>query len=370
MFLPAAHTRYCLDRVTHLHQLLTGPAEIEGVARLGELWPSLRAAVDRACAAGDHRLAHALIRPIVCEGGFRHRHEIGDWAERILAITPPGDEPLIALALTAAAQRYHLKQDPAGYDRLADRHGQPDHPVARHTRANVHDDNAAQIASAPATLAELRRIGADDLAEQVEVDLGAALLFQGHYAEGDALLDRLADRYRSQGPPTLLNWTLMLLGFSAAFQHKKDRADHLFDEALSVPIPERTHSPVRSVQARALFRRGDRPAAYRVLRAYLDELLDTDNMQGTCVAAIDFVNMMAAASRYPDSARILGFLDTTGLLDNTAWATLVADTRDALAASGEPASDATRINDHRQALAYMRHTLGQLVIADGANTQP
>jgi len=33
------HARWCIDRVTELHRLLTGPAEVEGVARLDELWP-------------------------------------------------------------------------------------------------------------------------------------------------------------------------------------------------------------------------------------------------------------------------------------------------------------------------------------------
>jgi len=364
-----AHTRYCLDRVTHIHGLLAGPAEIEGVARLDELWPNLRATVDRACAAGDHRLAHALVGPVVSEGALRHRHEIGEWAERILSITPPGEEPLIAFALAAAAQRYHLSQNPAEYERLLQRYGDPDHPVVRHARANVHDDYPAQLESAPAAMAELHRLGADDLAEHVEVDVGAALLFQGHYAEGDAVLERLAQRYRSQGPPTLLNWTLSLLGFSAAFQGKQDRADQLFDEAISVSIPDRTHSPTLSVQARALFRRGDRSAAFRVLRSYIDELLDADNLQGTSVAAVDFVNMMAAVGRFQDSARILGFLETTGLLDSTAWATLVADTRDALAAAGGPTSDDTAISDHRHALEYMRRTLGQLQTASDAGGQ-
>jgi tetratricopeptide (TPR) repeat protein len=361
----AAHTRYCRDRVTQLHPMITGRAELEGVARLAELWPNLRAAVDRACASNDRRLAYALVRPTVSEGAFRHQHEIGDWAERILSITPPDDEPLIVFGLTAAAQRYHLKQDSEGYDRLVEHHGQPDDPVARHTRANVHDDYTAQVESAPAALDELRRIGAHHLAEQVEVDLAAALLFQGYDAEADALLQRLIDRYRSQGLPTLLNWTLTLLGFSAAFQGKQDRADELFDEAVDVPIPDRTHAPNGWVRARALFRRGDRPAAYRTLRSYLDELLDSDNMQGTCVAAVEFINMMASA-RPQDGARILGFLDTTGLLDNAAWATLVADTRDTLATVAEPPSYANRITDHRQALAYMRQTLAQLLRPDDA----
>jgi predicted ATPase/DNA-binding SARP family transcriptional activator len=356
----AGHTRYCLDRVTHLHRLLAGPAEVEGAARLDALWPNLRAAVDRACALGDRRLAHALVRPVVAEVGLRNRHEIGDWAERILEMTPPDDEPMVTFALAAAAQRYKLSRNPSGYERLVARYGQPDHPLARHAHASVSGDWAALAGSAPAALAELRRRGEGDLAELVEVDAGAALVFLGEFPAADALIGPLVDRYRRQGPPTLLNWTLMLLGYSAAFQGKQDRAERLFDQALSVRVPERTHSANRPVEAAALFRRGDRPAAYRVLRSHVEELLDTDNMQGACVAAVEFVIMSAVAGRLADSARILGYLDTSGMLDGTVWAAQVAETREALAAAAEPAPDDADAGDDRQALEFMRRTLRNL----------
>ena len=59
----ARHAQWCLDEVTHIRELLAGPAEIEGVARLDELWPNLRAAVDWACATEDRRLAtHSSVR--------------------------------------------------------------------------------------------------------------------------------------------------------------------------------------------------------------------------------------------------------------------------------------------------------------------
>ena len=62
------HARWCLDRVTRIGEQLAGPAEIEGVARLGELWPNLRAAVDWACATGDRHLARDLVRPVAAAG--------------------------------------------------------------------------------------------------------------------------------------------------------------------------------------------------------------------------------------------------------------------------------------------------------------
>ena len=62
------HAQWCLHQVTDIHRLLVGPAEAEGVARLAELWPNLRAGFDWACTTGDRELADALVRPD-CRGG-------------------------------------------------------------------------------------------------------------------------------------------------------------------------------------------------------------------------------------------------------------------------------------------------------------
>ena len=97
---PHRHASWCLGAVTHIGELLAGPAEIEGVARLDELWPNLRAAVEWACAANQHRLARALAAPIVPEVYLRSRSEIGEWAERILAIAPTDDEELILFGVS------------------------------------------------------------------------------------------------------------------------------------------------------------------------------------------------------------------------------------------------------------------------------
>jgi hypothetical protein len=117
------HARWCLDRVTRIHRLLAGPAEAEGVARLDELWPNLRAAFDWDCTANDRCLAHALIRPVVAEVALRNRNEIGDWVERILAIAPSDVTELVTFGLAWAAQRYKLSQNPGAYDLLVDRYG-------------------------------------------------------------------------------------------------------------------------------------------------------------------------------------------------------------------------------------------------------
>src|SRR6185295_12514159 len=79
------HARWCADQVSRVSQCLTGTAEAEGVDRLAELWPNLRAAIAWACAASDWALADALARPIVTELPLRGRQEIGEWAEKIIA---------------------------------------------------------------------------------------------------------------------------------------------------------------------------------------------------------------------------------------------------------------------------------------------
>ena len=76
--------------MVHIHRLLIGPAEAEGVARLAELWPNLRAGFDWAW-RHDRELADALVRP--------------DWAERILALTPPPDKEAAAFWLVCVTYR-------------------------------------------------------------------------------------------------------------------------------------------------------------------------------------------------------------------------------------------------------------------------
>ena len=144
----ARHARWCLDEVTRIHEFLAGLAEIEGVARLDELWPNLRAAVDWACATEDRRLAQALVAPVAAEVYLRSRSEIGDWAERILAITPPDDEELIVFGLTWAARRYMRNLDMEGYERLVGRYGEPDHPMIRYARAFLDNDFEVMAESA------------------------------------------------------------------------------------------------------------------------------------------------------------------------------------------------------------------------------
>ncbi|WP_018636173.1 AfsR/SARP family transcriptional regulator [Parafrankia elaeagni] len=361
------HALWCLEAAARVQVLLAGQAEVEGVARLDELWPNLRAAFDWACAAKRQALAHALVRRVVVEIVRRSRNEIGDWVERLLTISPPDDE-LVVFGLTWAAQRYKLSRRDVAYERLVERYGEPDHPLVHHARASVYQDYAAHGVWATPAIADLRRRGDDDLAEQFELDAGAALLFTGRFAEHDRFTTALVHRYRAQGPPTLLNLTLVMLGYSASLQGDLPRANRLFDEAVGVTVPQRTHSPNRVVEAGAVFRRGDRARAFGILRGHIDQLLDDDNMQAACVTSVEFINMMAAVGRLPDAARMLGFLATTGLLDAPDWNTLVDGAATAIAAQphlGPEREQAWgRALDDREALEYMREVLRTLADAD------
>ncbi|WP_232794008.1 BTAD domain-containing putative transcriptional regulator [Pseudofrankia saprophytica] len=391
----ARHAAWCTERVGGIHRLLTGRGEAAGTAQLDDLWPNLRAAFDWASGRADRHLAHALVRPLVTEIPRRNRAELGDWVERLLAMAAPGEADLVAFGLTWAGQRHKLAQDPAAFERLVTRHGPagtgaasgggsaialatawalvPDVDKAvvdgfldvavRHAQASVHQDFPALGELAPLMISRLRARGEDDLAEHFELDVGASMIFGGRFEDGDAFVDALAGRYRADGPPTLLNMALVLLGYSALLQGRQERAEALLAAAIAVEVPERTHSPNRCVEARAYFRRGETARAFAILRAHIDELLDTGNMQGICVTAVEFVNMMVQADRLADADRVLRHLDRTAPY----WAGLVADARHAIGTTPrltapEPHLPTPDLDDH-QTLEYMRSVLAELIPA-------
>ena len=102
----------------------------------------------------------------------------------------------------------------------------------------------AQALAAPATGDAFMRISAH-LAERTDINLAASLLNLGRYDEQETLTRDLVDRYRQQGPPTYLNWSLMLLGYNALFRGRPDQADASFNDAIDVEVPPRTHPPNR-----------------------------------------------------------------------------------------------------------------------------
>jgi hypothetical protein len=284
---------------------------------------------------------------------LRGRSELGDWVERLLAMAPPDDVELRIFALAWAAQRYKLGQDPEAYERLAERYGEPDHPLLRHARAAVRQDYQAVAEAAVPAVAELRRRGEHDLAEQFELDVGAGLVLTGHFEPGDAIVAALVERYRAQGPPTLLHLSLIVLGYSASLQGRHDLAERRFGEAADVEVPDRTQSPSKPLQARAIFLSGDRSRAFLTLGSYITELLDTGNMQAICVTCVEFINMMAAIGQLAEAAPMLRHLDKTFPY----WAALVAEARAKIGAGVHPGE---RVFGDREALEYMREILERL----------
>src|SRR5664280_2220038 len=242
------HAQWCLHQVTRIHRLLVGPAEAEGVVRLA-----------------------------VGEVNLRQQTEISDWAERILALAPPAEKANVAFWLVCVTYRCKQGGDHDRYEGLVHRYGDPNHPLVRYTRAYFYDDGERLRGYAPDAVAWFRRHGEDYAAELAETGgVAAGLMNTGRFPELDDYAWTLAARYRAQGPPTLLYVALSMLGYSALLQGKADLADRFFDEAVSVEVPDRTVSVNKPIEARAAFRRGNRSAAFRILRAYVDELLEND----------------------------------------------------------------------------------------------
>ena len=317
----------------------------------------------------------ALVGPVAAEVYLRSRSEIGEWAERILAITPPDDEEMIVFGLTWAARRYMRNLDVEGYERLVGRYGEPDHPMIRYARGFLYNDYEVMAESAAQALTELRRRGEHYVADLVElVAMGLTLLMSGQLEEHDALVTALAERYRAHGPPTCLQWALTYLGISASVQGRHHEALQFYEDAAGVDVPDRTHTLKNPLEARAALRRGDRLRAFEMFRSYIDELLDNDNIYIGTFACIEFVRMMVKVGRPPEAARILGFLESTGAVDVSALRSLVADDAGGIAADSRRDTDrqrtAGRDLDDRRALIFMRDVLDRLVDGEQVVDQP
>ncbi|MCP3989244.1 MAG: AfsR/SARP family transcriptional regulator, partial [Actinomycetia bacterium] len=333
----ARHAQWCLDRVTTIGRGLAGQNEIEAVVRLAELWPNLRAAVDWACSTGDCHLAVSLIRPVAAEIYLRSQNEIGDWVERVLAITPPEDEELIIFCLTWAGRRYMRNLDRRRYEALMDRYGEPDRPMIRYARAFLDGDGPAMSRFGTDVVVELRAGGDYYTADLFEVaGMGVVLMMTGRLAELDTHLGRLADQFRRDGPPTCLNWSLSLLGMSATIQGRPDEARQAFEECLAVDVPERTHTLKNPLEARAALRRGDQSGAARALLSYVEEVIEQDNVWLVSIAGQEFVDMMIEIDDRDAAATVRSLLGPTS--------------------ERGPSSPI----DARQALAHMQETLTAL----------
>lgn len=360
------HASWCLAQAQAVHDLLAGHDEIEGVARLGELWPNLRAAVDRAIRHVDTALARALITPVAAEALVRSRTEIADWAERLLEIAPPEDEDLVVFSLALAARRYWRTQDRAGWERLVERHGAPDHPLVHHARALVEHDAEALLRWCPQAAAAVRAAGDEHLAQLSDIGVARSLLALGRFPEADPILAELTDRYRRDGPPSLLGWMLTMRGYSALAQGDPESADRLFDESAAIALPERTHTRNRPIEALALLRRGDERGALRVLLDDVEDLLggeDVYDMGGTVVA---FMSAMAHLGEHADAAHANGHLESTGQIGAPILRSLVTDA--AVAIGQDPALEPLRAAGARlggrAVLHLMRDALARQLAAD------
>lgn len=354
------HADWCIREIRQVHQLLTGPQEVAGVDRLETLWPEVRTAVERALLSGQLREVVDLVEPTAGEVLLRSRQEIGEWAERVLEACDHERE-LTVFGLVWAAHRHALAQSPDAYDRLVQEHPEPDSPLVRHGRAFAHEDWEALLHLVPEAMAERRRRGQPFLAELMETDILAAYLNLGRFSELEQLAPLLTERYRTHGPPTLLNWTLMLHGYGAAFQGDHERADHLFEQAAQVEVPARTHTPTTAVSARVAFRRGDVQKAYALLLHHVEDLLDTGNMQGVGVAAIELIRMMHHAGEPEEVTQLLAYLEKSPLLESPFFRGLLSEP---LAESGTatgPPSSAPVVVDDRSAAEYMAQLLRALV---------
>lgn len=225
----------------------------------------------------------------------------------------------------------------------------------------------ACIESAPLAIADLRRRGEEQIASLFEIFLGGTLLGAGRLEEAEAHVIALTERFRAEGPPTFLNWTLYMQGSFEAFGGNHERAQELYEESAAVRVPVRTNSPNEVLEARSAFRRGQHMRAFQILRSYVDELLEVDNMSGANLVHIEFINMMMTIDRLHDAAHVLGHVDTTGLLDvdGPGFKTLLADA--VVKVASNPVATAVRKeaaalnHGERHALTYIRDVMEQLL---------
>ncbi len=312
----ARHADFVAAEIVEISELLGGRDEIVGAARLDELWPNVRAAFEWSVAQGDLELAVAIVGPLAPQSFVRRgMGEVEDWAERVAAMASPHDEETVARALLWCALHHIMTQDRKRFLAIDARYGSPDHILAKAARTGVTDDSSQAVEIGPLAAEELRRLGELQIADLMEIFVGGAFLGQGDLEAADAHLRDLADRLRRTGPPTFLNWTLFMLGSIADFHGDTELAHQVYDEVLAIPVPPQTNSANAVLEARAVFRRGERRRAYGLLRRFIDDELAVGNMSSAGLISLEFVNQAVATGRMEDAALLLGYLDQSGILD-------------------------------------------------------
>lgn len=364
------HARWCAQENDRIGQLLKGMREIDGVAQLNELWPNLRTAFDWACTSENLEIAASLLRPIGMEIFFRSRSEIGDWVERLLTILPADAEELIIESVAMATTRYVRNRDQKGLQALLERYGPLDDPRIHFAVAQLTDDHQGVSTLAPRSAALIRQTGNELGAGATEMGGMRALTQLGRADEVEAYLNGVVHQYRVGGPPTLLNWTLVMLAYSAMFRSETERAQSLFDELLDLDLPPRTHSLNKPIEARTAFKRGDHVIAFEILHSYVQETLDIDNMWAARLASLDFINMMSYLNRLEDAAHLMGYAEASGILEGPAFAIQIADAAANLAANDnselQQRQAAGRQLDNRSALEYIAKVLVELCEPGGS----
>jgi len=356
------HARWCSAEVARIGRLLAGPGEVEGVARLAELWPNLRAAVDWACRNRHADLADALVRPIVAEVDLRRQTEIGDWAERILDLMAPDDEARVVFWMLWAGHRRAQAGDHDALHALVQRHGHGDHPVVRFNAAYLAEVGDESHPVSLAAIAWLRGIGEDHTANLVEVSgVAASLMTMQRFADLEVLAADMVQRHRLRAPPTLRYFWLGMQGYAAQYQGRLEAAGRFFTEAEATELPAGTYRVIQTATARMAFEAGDRPRGYRILRDNIDGILDSDYVDVTRMVAVEFISMAGADDRLAEAAGVLTYLDTTGDYGRLAREHLVVDVvrrieADATLGNGQP----ERLDAHG-ALILMRDVLGELL---------
>jgi predicted ATPase/DNA-binding SARP family transcriptional activator len=359
----AAHASWCVRQVAAVGSLLSGPGEVEGVGRLAELWPNLRAAVTWAFESGDLGLADALVRPVVLELPLRGRREIGDWAERLIGGGGgigggdaggggDGGGGGGGGGSGGSCGGCGIEARPGGFWLIwvAERNTQsssptplpdvPDHPLARYARAYASGDGTTLLNCLPDAVSSLED---PHLRAFLELMPSGTLLGAGRFEHVDTVVTKLAERYRVHGPPTLLHWALQTLGYSAMFQGRDP--DPFFDEAADVDLPPGTLSANKTTEARRAFRRGDAGRAFELLAAHVDELLETGNVVAASVVAVEFI-AVTKDSLPAEAAVVLGYLKHANDFGALAAQRLLGDL-----STAEPGMD------DRAALLYMRRVL-------------
>lgn len=309
----AAHVRAEVDRIG---ALLAGPDEIDAAAELTELWPNVRSAFEWAADRADVGMATDLVRPILSQSIMRQGlGELRDWTERIIQIAGPDSDDVVADGLLWTALHFAMTQDRAHYDRMIDRHGEPDRTYARLARLVVDQDHGGLVDVVPEAVAEARRRGDPLLARMFDVFVTGNLISAGRLDDAEAHALAVLDVAATTAPPTLVNWLQYLLSSTYAIRGDTERAEALYDRVVNMSLPPRTNSPNATLAARRAFRAGDHLGAFSILRSHLDELLAVDNVGGSGIVGLEYVTMMVAIGRLEEAGHVLGFFESSGILE-------------------------------------------------------